>query len=127
MHLLLPVSAGRSPVSSSRLLRRDATTTTLDDATESSVLPSAPGYQPGARRPIADGFRRTARGAVRFCVRHNVHPDVISYCSVVAAALGAACLLLSQRHPWLLLVAPAFFYVRLWMNMLDGMVALAAG
>ena len=30
-------------------------------------------------------------------------------------------------HPWLLFVAPLFCYLRLWFNMLDGMVALAAG
>jgi alpha-beta hydrolase superfamily lysophospholipase/phosphatidylglycerophosphate synthase/SAM-dependent methyltransferase len=101
-------------------------TTTLT-AADSPASPAATGYQPSARRPIAGAFRRTARGAVSFCVRHGVHPDVISYLSVVASAIGAACLLLSQRHPWLLMVAPAFFYVRLWMNMLDGMVALAAG
>src|SRR4051794_25819355 len=124
MHSLLSVSAGRSPVSSS-FLQRDVPTTL--SATES--LPSAPAdaYRPSARRPIADSFRRTARGAVNFCVRQGVHPDVVSYLSVVAAGIGAGCLLLSHRHAWLLLVAPAFFYVRLWMNMLDGMVALAAG
>src|SRR6202012_1098880 len=30
-------------------------------------------------------------------------------------------------HPWLLLLGPAFCYLRLWCNMLDGMVALASG
>lgn len=49
-------------------------------------------YQPTSRRPIADSFRATARGAVRFCVRQGIHPDVISYFSVVAAALAAVFL-----------------------------------
>ena len=29
--------------------------------------------------------------------------------------------------PWLLIIGPAFCYLRLWFNMLDGMVALASG
>src|SRR5512132_824733 len=124
MPSLLPVSPGPSPVLSSRKSWSDVTTLETDPSPASTA---AAGYRPSARRPIADGFRRTARGAVRFCVQRGVHPDVISYLSVVAAALGAACLLWSGNRPWLLLIAPAFFYVRLWMNMLDGMVALAAG
>ena len=44
-----------------------------------------------------------------------------------ASALAALCLLKSGDQPGLLLLAPVFCYVRLWLNMLDGMVALAAG
>lgn len=84
-------------------------------------------YQPTSRRPIADAFRLTANAATRWCVRHRVHPDTISYASVVAAAAAAICFWQSARHPWLLLIAPLFGYVRLWCNMLDGMVALASG
>ena len=84
-------------------------------------------YQPSSRRPIADAFRATARGAVRFCVRHGIHPDVISYFSVVAAAFAAVSFWQAGSHPWLLLAGPAFCYLRLWCNMLDGMVALASG
>jgi alpha-beta hydrolase superfamily lysophospholipase/phosphatidylglycerophosphate synthase/SAM-dependent methyltransferase len=84
-------------------------------------------YQPTSRRPIADTFRATARGAVNLCVRLNVHPDVVSYASIIAAAVAGACFLFAARHPWLLLAAPAFMYLRLWLNMLDGMVALASG
>jgi phosphatidylglycerophosphate synthase len=53
----------------------------------------------------------------------------VSYASVVAAAWAAICFWLSGpgRWPWLLLVAPLLCYVRLWMNMLDGMVALSSG
>ena len=84
-------------------------------------------YQPISRRPIADPFRKTAHLAVTLCCRANVHPDVISYLSIVASAAAGACFLFSARWPWLLLVAPAFCYLRLWFNMLDGMVALATG
>jgi phosphatidylglycerophosphate synthase len=84
-------------------------------------------YAPSARRPIADAFRATARRAVDLCVRANIHPDTVSYGSIVLAAAAGACFFFSGRWPWLLLVGPAFCYGRLWLNMLDGMVALASG
>ncbi len=84
-------------------------------------------YKPTSRRPIADGFRQTAHSTVGICVRFGVHPDLISYVSILAAAAAAACFWQSGRHPWLLLVGPVFCYARLWCNMLDGMVALASG
>lgn len=83
-------------------------------------------YQPVSRRPIADMFRRTAHLAVRLCVRANIHPDAVSYASVFFAAAAALCFFYAERWPWLLLIVPAPLYVRLWLNMLDGMVALAA-
>jgi phosphatidylglycerophosphate synthase len=83
-------------------------------------------YAPTSRRPIADLFRRTAHLAVRGCVRARIHPDTISYFSMVAAALAAACFWQAEHHPWLLLAGPLFCYLRLWCNMLDGMVALAS-
>ena len=84
-------------------------------------------YEPTSRRPIADGFRTTARFATALCVRLGVHPDAISYASIVASAVAAICFWKSGLHPWLLFVAPLFCYLRLWFNMLDGMVALASG
>src|SRR4051794_8355975 len=84
-------------------------------------------YEPTSRRPISDGFRSTARFATTLCVRLEIHPDAISYASVVAAALAAVCFWRSRFDPRLLLIAPLFCYLRLWFNMLDGMVALASG
>lgn len=84
-------------------------------------------YQPSSRRHIAETFRTTARGAVKLCLRWKVHPDTVSYASMVAALGAALCLWQSSRVSWLLLWAPAFCYLRLWCNMLDGMVALASG
>jgi len=84
-------------------------------------------YMPSSRRPIANIFRRTADTATRFCVRHGIHPDAISYLSIVAAFSAAICFWKSGEIRWLLIVAPLFCYLRLWFNMLDGMVALAAG
>ena len=84
-------------------------------------------YEPTSRRPIGEMFRSTARSATALCVRSDVHPDAISYASVVAAAIAALCFWKSGFHPRLLFVAPLFCYLRLWFNMLDGMVAIASG
>lgn len=86
-----------------------------------------PTYAPNSRRPIAGLFRRTAQGAVRLCVRWHIHPDVISYSSILAAAGAGVCFWQGKRFPLLLLAAPLLCFARLWCNMLDGMVALAAG
>jgi phosphatidylglycerophosphate synthase len=84
-------------------------------------------YEPTSRRPIADGFRSTARFATALCIQLGIHPDAISYASIVASAAAAICFWKSGFHPWLLFLAPLFCYLRLWFNMLDGMVALASG
>ena len=84
-------------------------------------------YEPTSRRPIGEGFRSTARFATALCVRLNIHPDAVSYASIVAAAIAALCFWKSGFQPRLLFVAPLFCYLRLWFNMLDGMVAIASG
>jgi phosphatidylglycerophosphate synthase len=84
-------------------------------------------YEPTSRRPIARIFRCTADAATRFCVRGGISADTISYLSIVTAAVAALCFWKSGSHPWLLIVAPLLCYLRLWFNMLDGMVAVAAG
>jgi len=89
--------------------------------------PEATEYRPVSRRPIGDVFRKTAPGAVKICVRCNIHPDAISYFSIVAAAVAAVCFWQADKNPWWLVLGPLFCYARLWCNMLDGMVALASG
>jgi len=84
-------------------------------------------YQPTSQRPIAQIFRRTGKGAANLCVRLGIPPDAISYLSIVAALAAAVCFWKSGKNAWLLVVAPLFCYLRLWFNMLDGMVAVAAG
>ena len=84
-------------------------------------------YQPTSRRPIADMFRLTAHGTVKLCVRLGIHPDAVSYGSVLASALAALCFWRSGQLPALLIPAALLCYLRLWLNMLDGMVALASG
>ena len=84
-------------------------------------------YQPAWRRPIAGVFRQTAHLAVRGCVRAGIHPNIISCFSIVASVAAGLCFWQAGATAWLLLPAVAFCYLRLWLNMLDGMVALAAG
>jgi phosphatidylglycerophosphate synthase len=84
-------------------------------------------YQPTSHRPIAQIFRRTGDVATNLCVRLGIPPDAISYLSIVAALAAALCFWKSGRNMWLLIIAPLFCYLRLWFNMLDGMVAVAAG
>jgi phosphatidylglycerophosphate synthase len=84
-------------------------------------------YQPTSRRPIAGMFRRTAHGAVELAVRLRIHPDVFSYGSILAAAGAALLFWRARQTPVLLIPAVVLMFVRLWLNMFDGMVALAAG
>ena len=84
-------------------------------------------YQATSRRPIAQMFRRTGDGATNLCVRLGIPPDAISYSSILAALIAALCFWQSGTNAWLLTIAPLFCYLRLWFNMLDGMVAVAAG
>ena len=84
-------------------------------------------YQPTWRRPIAQRFRQTAHAAVRWCVRMGIHPNLVSYSSIVASAGAGLCFWQAGAAPALLIVAVGFCYLRLWLNMLDGMVALASG
>src|SRR3954447_23216106 len=84
-------------------------------------------YKPTSRRPIAEMFRQTANAATKFCVAVGISPDLISYLSIVAALGAALCFWKSMQNPALLIVAPLLCFLRLWFNMLDGMVAVAAG
>ena len=84
-------------------------------------------YEPTSRRPIAAIFRRTANAAVRICLTTGISPDAISYSSIAAATGAALCFWKSAQHPALLIIAPFLCFLRLWFNMLDGMVAVAAG
>jgi len=88
---------------------------------------SKPACRPTSRRPISDGFRSTAHWAVELCVRWGIDPDLISCLSILAAAMAAVCFWRARNCLWFLLLGPAFCYLRLWYNMLDGMVAIASG
>ncbi len=85
------------------------------------------GQKTGNRRPIAGLFRLTARSATTWSLRRGIDPNLISLASIGATALSALFYLLSWRAPVLLLLAPLPSFVRLWFNMLDGMVAVEGG
>jgi phosphatidylglycerophosphate synthase len=89
------------------------------------TAPDSAEYQPTSRRPIAGAFRRTADLAVRICLKLHIHPDAISYASIGAALLAGGCFVISSRWAIGLLIAPLFCFLRLWFNMLDGIVAVA--
>jgi phosphatidylglycerophosphate synthase len=91
------------------------------------MTPSDSPYEPTSRRPIAGAFRATANSAVQACVRRGIHADAVSYSSIVASAAAALCFWLAGGAPWLVIPAALLCYLRLWLNMLDGMVAIAAG
>ncbi|MHC4400682.1 MAG: CDP-alcohol phosphatidyltransferase family protein [Planctomycetota bacterium] len=84
-------------------------------------------YEPTSRRPIAGGFRRASHFAVGLCLRWKIPPDAISYASIVASAAAGCCFWQAGSLPWLLAPAVLLSFVRLWCNMLDGMIALAGG
>ena len=77
------------------------------------VMQRASTYQPLSRRPIANVLRRTADAAVNVCLRWHVHPDTISYTSMVAAAAAGVCFWQSGSWPVLLFPAGLLLYVRL--------------
>lgn len=80
-----------------------------------------------ARRPIATSFRRTGEAVADACARLGISADAVSLASLGAAALAALCLVNAARIPALLALAAALCVLRLWLNMLDGMVAFASG
>jgi phosphatidylglycerophosphate synthase len=84
-------------------------------------------YKVVDRRPIGGVYRKMGYGFVDFLVAKDVDPDAISYLSVVFALAGGALLYASRWSDWLLLAAPPFFFLRLYCNMIDGMVAVKAG
>jgi phosphatidylglycerophosphate synthase len=83
-------------------------------------------YQPAWRRPIAHVFRQTAHAPVGWCIRLGISANFVSYSSILASAAAALCFWQAKALPVLLIAAVGFCYIRLWLNMLDGMVALAS-
>jgi len=85
------------------------------------------GYNPESRRPIASILRRTANGATQWCVHRGIHPDTVSSTSIAASGLAGLLFWQAGNLMWLVIPAALLCYGRLWLNMLDGMVALASG
>ena len=64
---------------------------------------------------------------VDWLARAGVTPDALTLAAVPVAVAGGACLLLSTRLPWLLLVVPVLVVLRLLLNLLDGNMARRTG
>ena len=81
------------------------------------------------RRPIATRNRKWAQAATAWLASRNVSPNAISIAGMFACiAAGAALGLTAVAHHRILwLIAALGAQLRLIANMLDGMVALAAG
>lgn len=72
-------------------------------------------------------FRGSGHLAARACCRLGISANAISYTSFAIAAVAGISFKLAADHLWLLLLAPLLCYFRLYLNMLDGMVALESG
>ena len=97
-------------------------------ATSNSVpRPQLESYRPTDRRPIANTFRNWATRSVNWCAVRDVHPNTISCSSILASGAAATCFVLAGTNPWLLIAGIFFSLLRLYLNMLDGMVALQTG
>src|SRR5262245_60723631 len=84
------------------------------------------------RRPIAARSSPISGRGARFLAERGISPNQISVASVLIAAIGAVCLVVSGTQDdalrWtLLLIAAGCIPLRLLCNMLDGMVAVEFG
>ena len=83
-------------------------------------------YEIADRRPIANLFRTIANAPTNWCVKANIHPNTISYASIGASFGAMLCFIFSAGATLPLLLGVGFCFLRLYFNMLDGMVAIAA-
>lgn len=81
-----------------------------------------------------EGLYRTKPAAQRlvsplvdWCVERGVSADAVTLAAIPVAALGGACLALSDELPALLLAVPVLAAVRLVLNLIDGQVARRTG
>lgn len=79
------------------------------------------------RRPLRTRSRPWAQAAARLAVQANVSPNAISSLGVLAALGGAGGFVLAPAQPAWWLAGALAIQLRLFANMLDGMVALEGG
>jgi len=88
-------------------------------------------YQPLERRPLASRQWPVWQHVVAWLVRRQITPNTISVWGMFCALLAGGALALTSRFPeWgtlLWLLAAVGIQLRLLANLLDGMVAIAAG
>ena len=61
-------------------------------------------YAPKDRRPIAEILRRTADIPVMWCARAGVHPNFVSYSSILASLGAGLCFWQASALPALLIL-----------------------
>ena len=88
--------------------------------------------QKTTRREVKARGSRIAKRAAVFLARAGVHPNTISFMSVVFALCCSCCLVLSSKTgpagtALLLLASALFIQLRLLCNLFDGMVAIEGG
>lgn len=71
--------------------------------------------------------QRLVQPVADWLIRHGVPPDAVTWAAVPVAAVGGGALALAGQAPWLLWIVPVAATVRIALNLLDGMVARAAG
>jgi phosphatidylglycerophosphate synthase len=68
-------------------------------------------------------WQKALKPIVDLSVRRQVHPDVFTYSAIIISVIGAIGLYLAgSNHLWLWLIIPCAF-LRLLLNLLDGLVA----
>jgi phosphatidylglycerophosphate synthase len=95
-------------------------------------MPDAAVPPPAARRPLSSRDTRWARAVARGLARAGVNPNLISFASIVFAAVGAWALArlasaTGDARITLALVAAAGIQLRLAANLFDGLVAVEHG
>lgn len=71
--------------------------------------------------------QRLVRPLVDACVDRGISADAVTLAAIPVAALGGACLALSDDVPALLLAVPVLAAIRLVLNLIDGQVARRTG
>ena len=72
-------------------------------------------------------FQRFLRPLVEACVRRGVTPNHLTLAALLGSVAAGAVLLLAPGRPVLLLVLPAWLFVRMALNAMDGMAAREHG
>lgn len=109
-----------------------ATTPPIDRSDAQRADPAKPDHDPAARRPLRSRGTPWARATARAAVRLGLSPNAISLASVAFAAVAGGALTLSVSsdglaRAGLLAAAAAAIQLRLFCNLLDGMVAVEGG
>lgn len=76
---------------------------------------------------IKPRFQRSLHFAEVFCIRHGIHPDVLTLAALALSAIGGVALWASHGALGLLWLLPPIAIGRTALNALDGLVAVGSG